>query len=431
MIKLFPFLIILPLVGTSRFEKSDYHKAVSTFNSDFLSDTIVFNRKDTYNALIFGKSNWLTTAYHPNHRNGESINPYYDTIFNRKDSSRYNGYLKMLSEEIYFNNDTVHNGVSLFKVSNGIPKLIHSYTIVNRHPETNHKVKWKHFETIVSDSSLTRLTFYPNGQIQHESINLFLENDTLDYFNSFDSTGILLYRNANKLVLKDGLYPFSLKYEQLYDQNRQREIPIALYKPLVNIKAKQKLVIFSHGYGQNKGGDHLAYSYLTEFLASRGYFVVSIQHELPTDSLLPLNGIPQIVRRPFWECGADNILFVIKELKKSNPEIDFKHITLIGHSNGGDMTALFPQKYPNKVEKIITLDNRRMTFPKSKKVKVYTLRSSDQPADKGVLPSEKEIEKFRMTVVKLLNTTHNEMDDNANDEQRKEIQKYILTFLND
>jgi hypothetical protein len=95
------------------------------------------------------------------------------------------------------------------------------------------------------------------------------------------------------------------------------------------------------------------------------------------------------------------------------------------------MTALFPQKYPNIVEKIITLDNRRMALPKSKKVKVYTLRSSDQLADEGVLPTEKETKKYKMKVVKLANTTHNEMDDDANDEQRKEIQEYIMTFIND
>lgn len=226
-------------------------------------------------------------------------------------------------------------------------------------------------------------------------------------------------------------YTISLDTLKLYDQSRQREIPIAIYKPKTDITEKLKVVIFSHGYGQNKGGDYLAYSYLTEYLASKGYFVVSIQHELPTDSLIPSTGIPQIVRRPFWERGADNILFVINELKKTNPDLDYKHITLIGHSNGGDMTALFPQKYPNVVEKIITLDNRRMTFPKTKKVKVYSLRSSDQPADEGVLPSEKEIRKYKMTMIKLANTTHNEMNDNANDKQRKEIQKYILTFLND
>ena len=226
-------------------------------------------------------------------------------------------------------------------------------------------------------------------------------------------------------------YEFSLDTLKLYDQSRQREIPIAVYKPTSKVFGKQKIIIFSHGYGQNKGGDYLAYSYLTEFLAAKGFFVVSIQHELATDSLLPLTGNPQIVRRPFWERGADNILFVINELKKTNPDLDFKHITLIGHSNGGDMTALFPQKYPNVVEKIITLDNRRMALPKSKKVKVYSLRSSDQPADEGVLPTEKETKKYKMKIVKLTDTTHNEMDDNANDEQRKEIQEYIVTFIND
>ena len=224
---------------------------------------------------------------------------------------------------------------------------------------------------------------------------------------------------------------FSLDTLKLYDQNRQREIPIAIYHPKIDISGKQKIVIFRHGYGQNKGGDYLAYSYLAEFLASKGYFVVSIQHELATDSLLPLTGNPQILRRPFWERGADNILFVVNELKKTNPDLDYKHITLIGHSNGGDMTALFPQKYTNVVEKIITLDNRRMALPKTKKVKVYSLRSSDQPADDGVLPTEKEIKKNKMKIIKLANTTHNEMDDNADDEQRKEIQSEILTFLKD
>jgi predicted peptidase len=243
--------------------------------------------------------------------------------------------------------------------------------------------------------------------------------------------GLLIsYSTFGKSVEDKSVIAFSLDTLKLFDQSRQREIPIAIYKPKTNIIEKQKVVIFSHGYGQNKGGDYLAYSYLTEFLASKGYFVVSIQHELATDSLLPLTGNPQIVRRPFWERGTDNILFVIKELQKTNPDLDYKHITLIGHSNGGDMTALFPQKYPNVVEKIITLDNRRMLLPKTKKVKVYSLRSSDQLADEGVLPTEGEVKKYRMKIVKLANTTHNEMDDNANNEQRKEIQNYTITFLN-
>jgi triacylglycerol esterase/lipase EstA (alpha/beta hydrolase family) len=187
-------------------------------------------------------------------------------------------------------------------------------------------------------------------------------------------------------------------------------------------------VIFSHGYGQNKGGDCLAYSYLTEKLAAEGYAVVSIQHELVTDTLLPLTGIPQVVRRPFWDRGADNILFVINALKKSDPHLDYKYITLIGHSMGGDMTALFPQKYPKIVHRIITLDNRRMALPISKRLKVNSLRSSDQIADANVLPSDADVKKYKIQLIKLPNTIHNHMDDNANPEQRKEIIDHILSW---
>ncbi len=218
----------------------------------------------------------------------------------------------------------------------------------------------------------------------------------------------------------------------LYDYVRQRTIPIAIYQNMDAQKIQnQKVVIFSHGYGQNKGGDYLQYDYLTSFLASKGYFVVSIQHELKSDSLLPLKGNPQTMRRPFWDRGADNILFVINELKRNYPDLKIDQITLIGHSNGGDMTALFPQKYPNIVDKIVTLDNRRMALPRTKHPKIFSLRSSDQPADEGVLPTEKEIKKFRITIIKSHSITHNEMDDSGSNAQRKEIQSYILKFLGD
>lgn len=212
------------------------------------------------------------------------------------------------------------------------------------------------------------------------------------------------------------------------DESRNRKIPVALYNPGSGI---HDVIIFSHGYGQNKGGDYLAYSYLTNFLASKGYFVASIQHELPTDELIPSTGIPQIVRRPFWERGADNILFVINQLKRDYPSLNFNKITLIGHSNGADMTALFPQKYPNIIQKIITLDNRRMAFPRNTDLKIYTLRSSDQPADDGVIPTDADNKKLGITIVSLSDVKHDEMDEHANAEQRKEIQKYVLKFLND
>ena len=225
---------------------------------------------------------------------------------------------------------------------------------------------------------------------------------------------------------------FQVKFDSLnlFDTSRNRPIPVVLYLSDTEKKSsKQPIIILSHGYGGNRGGDNKAYSYLTEFLASQGYFVASIQHELPTDELLPMTGKPQEVRRPNWERGALNILFVVEELKKRKPNLDYKHLTLIGHSNGGDMSMLFAHKYPEMVDKIISLDNRRMTFPRVKQPKIYSLRSSDQLADEGVLPTTEEQQKYEIKIIKLKNTIHNDMDDHANADQRKEINGYILDFL--
>jgi len=215
---------------------------------------------------------------------------------------------------------------------------------------------------------------------------------------------------------------------QWLDASRNRVIPVAFYTPVGKVK-NQKLIIFNHGYGANQGGANLEYSYLTNHLASAGYLVASIQHELPTDSLLPMTGKPQIVRRSNWERGTANILFVLNELKKNRPELDYKHVVLAGHSNGGDMTALFAHKHPALVSKIITLDNRRMALPRTRKPRVYSLRSSDQPADEDVLPTEQEQKKYKITVIKLPTTIHNHMDNDATEPQRKEIIGYVMQFL--
>ena len=93
------------------------------------------------------------------------------------------------------------------------------------------------------------------------------------------------------------------------------------------------------------------------------------------------------------------------------------------------MTALFAQKYPTIVSKIITLDNRRVALPRTIKPRIYSLRSSDQPADKGVVATAEEQKKFTMTIIKLPNTIHNDMDNNANPAQRREIQDFFMKFL--
>lgn len=236
----------------------------------------------------------------------------------------------------------------------------------------------------------------------------------------------------NKATGQNVVYATCHDTTQFYDNARKRQIPVAYYHPSPQktpVK-NQQLVILNHGYGANAPGSYLEYSYIAEDLARLGYFVVSIQHELPTDGLIPDAGKPQIVRRPFWERGAENIRFVIQELQKKYPQLDYKHITLIGHSNGGDMSMLFAHKYPDKVYKVISLDNRRMALPRVKTPKIYTLRSNDHPADEGVLPNDEEQKKYDITV-QTTPVNHNNMDNDAKDEEKKVLLGFIEQYLAD
>ena len=237
-------------------------------------------------------------------------------------------------------------------------------------------------------------------------------------------------KKANTQVSNNN-YPVKLDTLQLFDKSRNRKIPVAVFYPKTDSKINnQQVIIFSHGYGENKGGDNMIYSYLTENLASKGYFVISIQHELPTDDLLAMEGDFKVTRKPNWERGTENILYVINEFKTTKPELDFKHLTLIGHSNGGDMTALFATKYPKLVYKIITMDNRRMPLPRVKQPIIYTLRSKNYSADEGVLPTEQEQKKYGMTV-QFTPINHSDMDNDATIEERKILNTYIEKYLSE
>lgn len=213
----------------------------------------------------------------------------------------------------------------------------------------------------------------------------------------------------------------------LIDKSRNREIPVAVYLPKKIQNAP--LAILGHGYNFNNPGANKGYTFIANELAKKGYLVASIQHELPTDPLIPTTGDIQVVRKPFWESGSANILYLINDFKKRFPKLNFNKIILIGHSMGGDISVTFAKKHPELVYKLITLDQRRVAFPRVSNPKIYSLRSSDQVADEGVIPNEEEQKKFNITIQKLPNTIHNDMNDNANASQKKEMLDWILKFL--
>lgn len=215
-----------------------------------------------------------------------------------------------------------------------------------------------------------------------------------------------------------------------FDKARNRPVPVWMRShEKAPRNTRLPVVILSHGYNMNEPGANRGYDYLVNFLAEHGYCVASIQHELPTDSLLPLTGKPQVVRRSNWERGAANILFTINALKQTRPDLDFQHIALIGHSNGGDMSVLFAHQYPDMVEKVISLDHKRMALPKSSKPKVLSLRADDDPADEGVIPSPEEQQQFGITIIKLPGVKHGDFSVAGNESQHHEINHQILKFL--
>lgn len=216
--------------------------------------------------------------------------------------------------------------------------------------------------------------------------------------------------------------------EKIYlDTNRNRKIPVTLYSIS---KTNNQLIVFSHGYKGNTGLGNNDYTYLFNYLALRGYLVASVQHELKSDIPLCMDGILINTRMPDWEKGVNNIFFVLENLRKEKLHIDFGKTILIGHSNGGDMTMLFATKYPELIQKAISMDNRRYPLPRTASPRIYSIRSNDYEADAGVLPTPKELKDWRITI-DFSNINHNNMDDNASKKERKEILRLVGKYLVD
>ena len=154
-----------------------------------------------------------------------------------------------------------------------------------------------------------------------------------------------------------------------------------------------------------------------------------VQHEIEGDEPLPGVGKPSEVRRPSWRRGASNILFALSELAARYPDFLWSRPVLIGHSHGGDTAMLFATQHPDLVASVISLDHRRMPVPRVTKPRILTLRSSDQVADEGVLPSAEEQEALGITVVRLSGTSHNDMCDAATPDQKAAMLAAIDRFL--
>jgi hypothetical protein len=175
------------------------------------------------------------------------------------------------------------------------------------------------------------------------------------------------------------------------------------------------------------------YSFIANIFAARGYMAVSIQHDLPTDApMVTKVGELYVGRLQQIERGVANIKFAVEEMKKVQPNADYDHLTVVGHSMGGDITMYFAKQYPDHVRKVVTLDNLRVPFITSGKFKILSFRSRDPQfkTDPGVVPSEDVCEKVGITVVRT-NFHHNDMRDTGSEEAKTSIEGMLDKFLAD
>jgi len=175
------------------------------------------------------------------------------------------------------------------------------------------------------------------------------------------------------------------------------------------------------------------YSFLENVFAARGYLAVSIQHDLPTDApMVTKVGELYVGRLPQYQRGITNIRFAVEEMKKVQPNADYDHLTMVGHSNGGDISMYFAKKYPDQIKKVVTLDNLRVPFMTDGRFKILSFRSKDPQfkTDPGVIPPEGIRQKSGITVVQT-GYQHTDMSDRGPDEVKSAIQGMLDKFLDD
>src|SRR5215472_13799814 len=219
----------------------------------------------------------------------------------------------------------------------------------------------------------------------------------------------------------------------LFDATRQRPVSVDLavrrdYEMKAN-NALWKLPIAFISNGNTV--KNTEYSFLANVLAARGYLVASIQQDLPSDPpLMTKVGEPYVGRRNVYMRCEANILFVLGELQKRQPNAEYDHLTLVGHSNGGDVSMYVAKQHPELVSKVITLDNLRVPFVLSDRMKILSFRSKDPNfrTDPGVLPNQ---DKAKADGIDIVNTgaLHTDLSDRGPESVKDKIQATLDQFL--
>ena len=231
-------------------------------------------------------------------------------------------------------------------------------------------------------------------------------------------------------ISKWGIHHETLRF---FDDARQRPVAVEIAERLdYEMKAnagywKLPVALISNGNTIK----NTEYSFIANVFAARGYLVASIQQDIPSDPpLMTKVGPPYVGRLAVYEKGEANILFVLQQLKQQHPNADYDHLTLVGHSNGGDTAMYFARQHPRLVSKIVTLDNLRVPFVLRDKLKILSFRSKDPQfkTDPGVVPPPEQCKKDGIDVVQTP-YQHTWMSDRGPDAAKESIEATLDKFL--
>jgi predicted dienelactone hydrolase len=205
-------------------------------------------------------------------------------------------------------------------------------------------------------------------------------------------------------------------------------VPVDIHVPTTNKACTSAspcpVAVLSPGYGL-AGSD---YSFITNRLTAMGYMVVALEQSGGGKTMEPnADRVEQL--RALARLGAQSLTAVLNETALRYPEFDWQQLLLVGHSLGGDSSALFATENAKRVSRLITLDNRRLALPRSPDTNVLTIRASDTSADPGVLPSDEERRRYAICVVHIKGSHHNDMQDEGSEQLKSRIASAIDTFL--
>ncbi|MBD1578020.1 alpha/beta hydrolase [Vibrio sp. S11_S32] len=215
----------------------------------------------------------------------------------------------------------------------------------------------------------------------------------------------------------------------VYDSSRDRSIPLEiglpLYPTVCSLEKQCNVAFISAG----NRVPFQKYKFLSDALNELGYMTIAVDHELPNDPPLSKTGDLYQTRIENWSRGAQTLDFLQEELALRFASYNFNNLTLVGHSNGGDISTWLSNENKSYISQLITLDHKRVTLPKTSKIRVLSLRSPEYPTKIGILPTIEEQQLYDSCIVEIPASKHMDFTDYGTNEMKQKTIRIVASFI--